>query len=62
MILYYKRKVDIDNFDSVISKFTNDALVEMGCVSDDNVEIFVEKSCKVWWKDVNNPRMEIEIW
>jgi hypothetical protein len=47
MVLYYKRKSDIDNWDAVISKFTNDALVEFGCVSDDNVDIFIEKTCKV---------------
>jgi len=60
MTLFYKRRADLDNIDAVISKFTNDALVEYWCVSDDNVEVFVEKLCKVWWK-VKEPYMEIII-
>jgi len=28
MTLFYKRRADLDNIDAVISKFTNDALVE----------------------------------
>jgi hypothetical protein len=34
---------DVANFASVISKFTNDALVEAGLISDDNVNVIVSE-------------------
>jgi len=61
MVLYYKRNCDLDNFDAIISKFLNDALKEIGSISDDNVNVFQYKSCRVWGKDTENPRMEINI-
>lgn len=61
MTIYYRRISDLDNWDSVITKFFNDALVEYKCVPDDNMKYFIEKHCVVWWKDTENPRMEIEI-
>ena len=59
--LYYKRKSDIWNWVSVIEKYFNDCLVNNWCVEDDNIEYFIWHDCKVWWKDNDNPRMEIKI-
>lgn len=61
LTIYYKRISDLDNWDAVISKFFNDALVELWCVPDDNMEYFIEKHTVVWWKDTKNPRVEINI-
>lgn len=61
MTIYYKRISDLDNWEAVITKFFNDALVELWCVPDDNMKYYTKKDIKVWWKDVENPRVEIDI-
>lgn len=61
LTIYYSRLSDLDNWDAVITKYFNDAMVELWCVTDDNMEYFIEKHTIVWWIDKNNPRMEIEI-
>ena len=61
MTLYYKRISDMDNWESVITKFFNDALVEYWCVPDDNVKYYIEKHCVVGGRDKENPRIDIEI-
>lgn len=59
--VFYKRISDLDNWDSICSKFLNDAIVELWCVSDDNMLVLIEKHATVGWKDTKNPRIEATI-
>lgn len=59
--IYYAYMSDLWNVESIVDKFLNDALVEYWCIPDDNMNYYIEKHVKVWWKDKGNPRAEIEI-
>ena len=62
-VIYYRdrRGVDIDNIGSVISKFTNDALVELGVLEDDNCNFVKEIHYVFGGVDKDNPRCEVRI-
>lgn len=60
--LYYSRKSDLWNRLSVIDKFFSDSLIENKCIIDDNIDYIKEIKAKVWWKDLKNPRCEINIY
>lgn len=60
--LYYSRKSDLMNWVSIIDKFFSDALVENKCIPNDNIDYIKEIKAKVWWKDLKNPRCEIELY
>ena len=59
--IYYptRREFDIDNVGSVITKFTNDALVELGVLVDDNYNYVPEIVFKFGGVDKDNPRCEV---
>jgi Holliday junction resolvase RusA-like endonuclease len=61
--IYYptKRAFDIDNIGSVITKFTNDALVEFGILVDDNYNYVTELVFKFGGVDKDNPRCDVEL-
>jgi len=61
--IYYenKRKFDIDNVMSVISKFAQDAIVETGILPDDNYEHIVKIAGSFGGVDKDNPRVEMWI-
>lgn len=61
--LYYKdnRRHDKMNFASVVSKFFLDALVECGCIPDDNDNYVGRESVEAMGIDKENPRCEIVI-
>jgi Holliday junction resolvase RusA-like endonuclease len=56
-----KRKFDLDNVVSVISKFAQDALVELGRLPDDNYEHIVQITGTFGGVDRDNPRVEMRI-
>ncbi len=56
-----KRLFDIDNTVTV-SKFTGDAMVELGILKDDNYSIVREVSLKFGGIDKENPRAEVTIY
>jgi Holliday junction resolvase RusA-like endonuclease len=56
-----KRKFDLDNVVSVISKFAQDALVELGRLPDDNYEHIVQITGTFGGVDRENPRVEMRI-
>lgn len=59
---YYKSVVsDLTNVTSVIDKFLNDSLQELGIVENDNVKYLRKIVCEVGGQDKENPRLEIEI-
>lgn len=60
-ILFYSRISDLWNRVSIIDKYFCDALIENKCILNDNVEYIKEIKAKVWWKDLKNPRIEINI-
>lgn len=61
--IYYptKRKFDIDNIGSVVTKFTHDALVEFGILVDDDYTYINEIVYKFGGVDKENPRCDVEI-
>jgi Holliday junction resolvase RusA-like endonuclease len=62
-VIYYpsNRAFDLDNIGSVVCKFTNDALVELGVLIDDNYN-FVKKVTYVFGGvDKLNPRVDVKI-
>jgi len=59
--LYYKLRCDLMNVISVVDKFFCDSLQHHKCISDDNIEYVTSYELAVWWKDKNNPRVEIDI-
>jgi len=65
--LYYKifyennRLFDIDNIVSVVSKFTQDALVELGALPEDNYKHIVKITGVFGGVDRENPRIELWI-
>ena len=62
-VLYPKtrRLCDISNVCSVHSKFFEDALVEMGKLSDDNYKFLPEVVYRFGSVDKDNPRVDIRI-
>jgi hypothetical protein len=61
--VYYenKRLFDLDNVVSVISKFAQDALVELGRLPDDNYQHIVQITGTFGGVDRENPRVEMRI-
>ena len=55
------RKFDLANVCSIIQKFTDDALVEIGFISDDNYKIIREINYRFGNVDKENPRAELMI-
>ena len=59
---FYKNSgSDLENVASVIGKFMNDALKELGIIVDDSVKYLVNSQLIVDSCDKKNPRMEIEV-
>ena len=58
---YNKRLFDIDNVGCVLTKFNNDALVELGILTDDNYTMIPELVYKFGGVDKDNPRCEVII-
>ena len=56
-----RRSRDLMNYVSVIDKFFQDALVEMGKLEDDNLSFVPSISSTVGSIDKTNPRMEVVI-
>lgn len=61
--IYYinNRVFDVDNYGSVLCKFTNDALVEFGILVDDNYQYVPEVVYKFGGIDKDNPRCDVTI-
>jgi|SaaInlStandDraft_7_1057024.scaffolds.fasta_scaffold01102_8 hypothetical protein len=59
--LYWKRLSDLDNLQAVVTKFFQDALVECGCIEDDNFNYIRMNTYEVVAQDKINPRMEVTI-
>ena len=59
---FYKNSTsDLENVASVIGKFLNDALKELGIIVDDSVKYLVNSQLIVDSYDKKNPRIEIEV-
>lgn len=56
-----RRKTDRSNFLSIHEKYFCDALVECGCIPDDNDEYIIETSYSTGEIDKNNPRVSVYI-
>lgn len=54
-------KVDISNVLSIVDKYFQDALVELGTIENDNWEFVKEVSFKFGGLDRNNPRVEAQV-
>lgn len=59
--MYYSHMSDLDNWQSVVTKFFQDALKEYWCIVDDNMNYIVCNQYRVKWKDKDNPRFEVTI-
>jgi hypothetical protein len=55
------RKFDLGNVLSIIQKFTDDALIEMGIIPDDSYKVIPAVSYRFGNVDKENPRVELEI-
>lgn len=55
------RALDLGNVGSIVQKFTDDALVELGIIKDDNHKIVSEVMYKFGGVDKDNPRAELQI-
>lgn len=55
------RKCDLGNVLSIVQKFTDDALTELGIIPDDNYEVINTVSYTIGHVDRDNPRVELEI-
>jgi hypothetical protein len=55
------RKFDLANILSVVQKFTDDALVEMGVIPDDSYKVIPAINYRFGGVDKANPRCELEI-
>jgi len=62
-VMHYEnaRKFDIDNFLSIVSKFSCDALVELGRLPDDDYTHIVQVTGTVGSLDRENPHVEMRI-
>ena len=56
-----KRSLDISNILTIVQKFADDALVELGLIEDDNHEIIQSITYKFGAFDKENPRAELVI-
>jgi len=56
-----KRRTDLGNVLSIHQKFFEDALVELGCLADDDYHTIVQTLFKFGSIDPTNPRVEIDI-
>lgn len=56
-----KRSIDLDNGLVIHGKFFCDALVELGCIEDDNTDFITQITYKYGGIDRENPRVEIQI-
>ena len=56
-----KRLFDIDNIVSVVAKFSQDALTELGVIPDDNYKHIVQITGTFGGVDRENPRIEMRI-
>ena len=56
-----KRKFDLGNVCPAIQKFTDDALIELGIISDDNYKVIPLIEYRFGGIDKDNPRCELEI-
>lgn len=54
-------KVDISNVLSIVDKYFQDALVELGAIENDNWEFVKEVSFKFGGLDRSNPRVEAQV-
>ncbi len=52
---------DLDNWQSVVTKFFQDALKECGCIEDDNFSFIRKNIYEVINRDRINPRFEVTI-
>jgi len=55
------RAFDLGNVCSIIQKFTDDALIEMGIIKDDNYKVIREVIYRFGEVDKENPRAELEL-
>lgn len=62
-VMHYEnnRVFDIDNFLSIVSKFSCDALVELGRLPDDNFKYITQVTGTVGAIDKENPHVEMRI-
>lgn len=56
-----RRKCDVANICSVVDKYFCDALVELGCIPDDNYDFLKGVSYEFGSVDKDNPRVEAHI-
>jgi len=59
--LYRKRMSDLDNWQAVVTKYFQDALVEYKCIVDDDFNYIRKNSYEAIAKDKDYPRFEITI-
>lgn len=59
--LYWKRMSDLDNWSAVVTKYTQDALVEEWVIPADDFNHIVKNIYEVKEKDTINPRFEVII-
>lgn len=55
------RKFDVANVCAAVQKFTDDALIELGVIKDDNYKIVRAVDYRIGDVDPENPRIELEI-
>lgn len=55
------RAFDLGNVLSIVQKFTDDALIELGIIKDDNHKIISAINYRFGKVDKENPRVELEI-
>ena len=55
------RAFDLGNVCSIVQKFTDDALIELGIIKDDNMKIVKEVVYRFGVVDKENPRAELDI-
>jgi Holliday junction resolvase RusA-like endonuclease len=55
------RKFDLANVLPIVQKFTDDALIELGIIKDDNHKIIPAINYRFGKVDKENPRVELEI-
>lgn len=56
-----RRLVDLGNVLSIVQKFCDDALIDLGLIEDDNYQILRKVIYEFGWIDKENPRAELRI-